>query len=122
MDQSEPEKIGARGRMSAFRVVWLAALQHGHQDGRKAVSDAPKGTAMFVASVTEASIVRLAEWIVLNAAPRQMVHRVSKPLATPAPHDHPLGLATLLRYRRNSAVGSQCRVVALRQWVRGFRE
>ena len=122
MDQSGLEYIGGGGTVSAFSVVWLAAPQHGHQDGRKAVSDTPKGTAMVVARVAEARVVRLAEWIVLNAAPRQMVHRVSKPLAAPAPHDHLLGLATLLRYRRNSAVGSQCPVVALRQRVSGFCE
>src|SRR5262249_46343691 len=102
MDQSGSEDIGRRGTVSPFNVVWLATPQHGHQDGRKAVSHTPKSTAMVVASVAEARVVRFAEWIVLNAAPCQMVHGVSKSLAAPAPHDHLLGLATLLRDRRNS--------------------
>jgi hypothetical protein len=62
----------------------------------------------------------LAERVVLNAAARQVVHRISKPLAAAAPHHDLLTLAALFRYGRNSAMSAESIVIPLRQGVRSF--
>ena len=61
MESSRSGCVG-RGSLAALSIIRLPALQHCDQDGRQAVN------------LAKASIVKLAERIVLNAAARPMIY------------------------------------------------
>ena len=69
------------------------------------------------ASMAKASIVKLAERIVLNATARPMIHCISKPLAAVAPHDDLPALAALLGHRRDPAMRSESIVIPLGEQI-----
>ena len=79
----------------------------------QAVSNSAERPSMFVPSLAKASIVKLAERIVLNATARPMIHCIAKPLAAATPHDDLLALAALPGHRRDPAVSAQSIVIPL---------
>ena len=114
MESSRSGCVGrGSGSLAALSIIRLPALQHCDQDGRKAVSNSAERPSVFVPNLAKASIVKLAERIVLNATARPMIHCISKPLAAAAPHDDLPAPAALLGHRRDPAMRSESIVIPL---------
>ena len=114
MESSRTGCVGSgSGSLAALSIIRLPTLQHCDQDGRKAVSNSAERPSVFVSKLAKASIVKLAERIVLNATARPMIHCISKPLAAAAPHDDLPALAALLGHRRDPAMRSESIVIPL---------